>query len=88
MTGDQRDHIARVLRAHNGLTQRKYEAGQVEHGGNCWQKPGMLAHALDEHADLTVYLQTTIEQLSEVASDLRKHGLPDWAERIERVLVK
>jgi hypothetical protein len=41
----------------------KYRAGQVEHGGNLWDKPGMLAHAIEEAIDQVVYLYTLRDQL-------------------------
>ena len=41
----------------------KYEKGQQEHGGNLWEKPGMLDHAIEEVIDLCVYLYTLKAQL-------------------------
>lgn len=41
----------------------KYDKGQVEHGGRLWEKPDMLAHAIDEVLDLVSYLFTLEDQL-------------------------
>jgi hypothetical protein len=47
---------------------RKYRQGQIEHGGNLWEKPGMLDNAIEEVIDLAVYLYTLKEQM-------KKNGL-------------
>lgn len=70
LTAAQHEHLERVLANHNRLVQRKYSLGQAEHGGDCWTKPGMLRHAKEEHADLTVYLDTLEEQLLTLADKL------------------
>lgn len=44
---------------------KKYRAGQIEHGGDLWLKPGMLDMALDEIVDLYVYMRTFKQQLDE-----------------------
>lgn len=88
MTSDQIDHISRVLAQHNTLTAGKYRDGQAEHGGNCWEKPGMLAHALDEAADLPVYLWSLREQLLAIAADCDTQGEHVTAARIRYVIHK
>lgn len=90
MTKGQRAHVQRVLDAHTGLIARKYRAGQKEHGGNCWEKPGMLAHAMDEAADLPVYLHTLQEQLEVIALMLREglYSGEEGADAIERLMQK
>lgn len=88
MTADQIDHIGRVLAQHNTLTAGKYRDGQIEHGGNCWEKPGMLAHALDESSDLSVYLFTLREQLLALADDCTQRGEDVTAARIRFVVRK
>lgn len=55
-------HLARILDTLNADLRAKYEAGQVEHGGNLWEKPGMLEQAIAEVLDLAVYLYTLKEQ--------------------------
>ena len=39
----------------------------------------MLAHAMDEAADLPVYLHTLWEQLEKIAIDLENGELPEYA---------
>jgi len=55
-------HLARILSQLTADVRAKYEAGQIEHGGNLWEKPGMLEQALEEVIDLAVYLYTLREQ--------------------------
>ena len=55
-------HLARILARVNADMRAKYEAGQIEHGGNLWEKPGMLEQAIAEVLDLAVYLYTLQEQ--------------------------
>lgn len=88
MTPEQSAHIGRVVSQHTALTNMKYAAGQREHGGNCWEKPGMLEHALAEAADLPVYLWTLREQMSALARKCRQNAttLSDAADEIERWL--
>jgi hypothetical protein len=90
VTKGQRAHLARVLEDHSGLIQRKYKAGQKEHGGNCWEKPGMLAHAMDEAADLPVYLHTLAEQMTALIAKLRDGRVTrdEAADEIYRWLTK
>lgn len=90
MTKEQQAHLSRVLTAHTELTTTKYVNGQKEHGGNCWEKPGMLAHALDESADLPVYLHTLAQQMRELVCHLRtgNASADSAADEIERWLQK
>lgn len=55
-------HLARILTRLTADLRAKYEAGQAEHGGNLWEKPGMLEQAYAEVLDLAVYLLTAMEQ--------------------------
>jgi hypothetical protein len=62
MTPEQEAHLARVLALVNTGISEKYRAGQKEHGGNLWDKPGLLEEALKEAIDQVIYLTTLIEQ--------------------------
>lgn len=86
MTKEQRAHLGRVVDEHVERIGRKYTNGQKEHGGNCWEKPGMLAHAMDEAADLPVYLYTLAEQMRDLIYRLRSGhvGVEAAADEIER----
>lgn len=90
MTKGQRAHIGRVIDAQTALMRDKYRKGQKEHGGNCWEKPGMLAHAMDEAADLPVYLHTLWEQINEIACGLEDGSISgeDGAARLYRLMQK
>lgn len=59
-------HLQRILTQFNADTRAKYQAGQEEHGGELWEKPGMLEHAIEEAIDLVVYLYTLKEQRDKV----------------------
>lgn len=59
------EHAAHLERIRANFTKDlavKYETGQIEHGGNLWDKPGMLEHAIEEAIDMVVYLYTLKEQ--------------------------
>lgn len=86
MTSDDWAHVDRVDTAQSDLLRAKYSAGKSVHGGACWLKPGMLSHALDEHADQGVYLHTLREQMLTLARKCRQHDttLDAAADEIER----
>ena len=65
MTADQRAHLQRILDSFTHDATTKYATGQAEHGGNLWQKPGMLDNAIAEAIDLVIYLYTLREQFDE-----------------------
>lgn len=58
-------HLKRILDQFNADLSAKYAAGQREHGGNLWQKGGMINHAIEEAIDMVVYLYTLKEQMEE-----------------------
>ena len=62
MTTEQDAHLARITARLTADLRAKYEAGQQEHGGNLWEKPGMLEQAYAEVLDLATYLLTLMEQ--------------------------
>ena len=90
MSEAQCAHIGRVADLQSRLMWAKYVKGQQEHGGNCWEKPGMLAHAQDEVADLSVYLFTLDDQMRALVNRLREGFITkdEAADEIERWLVK
>lgn len=55
-------HLKRIKDAICRDIDAKYRAGQLEHGGNLWQKSGMLEQAIAEVLDLATYLYTLKEQ--------------------------
>ena len=62
MTPEHEAHLARIKARLAADIDAKYRAGQDEHGGRLWEKPGMLQHAYAEALDLCVYLLTEMEQ--------------------------
>ena len=62
MSPEHEAHLKRIINDFNADLAAKYEAGQQEHGGNIWEKGGMLDHAIEEAIDMVVYLYTLREQ--------------------------
>lgn len=62
MNTDNAAHRDRIIARFSTEFSAKYERGQAEHGGNMWEKPGMLSHAIEEVLDLAAYLYTLDEQ--------------------------
>jgi len=62
MDDAQRAHLERIQKRIAHDLAQKYEDGQVHHGGNLWEKPGMLEAAIEECLDLCTYLYTLLEQ--------------------------
>lgn len=48
----------------------KYAAGQRQHGGNLWTKPGMFPMLTEETLDFVVYAKTLEQQLREVLAHI------------------
>lgn len=62
MTPDHEAHLARLIAKVSRDLDAKYRAGQEEHQGRIWEKPGMLENAYAEVLDLAVYILTAMEQ--------------------------
>lgn len=88
MTPDRERHLSAVLDSAHALIDQKFRAGQEAHGGNLWEKPGMLRNALEENADQVVYLFTLEGQMSALALALRSGTITaqDAAAALERML--
>ena len=65
MTKDQTKHMEASLERFQEMGAKKYKAGQKEHGGNLWQKPGMLDNMEEEVVDMWHYIQALRVQLEE-----------------------
>ncbi len=61
MTPDQEAHLARIKSEVMADLDAKYRGGEAEHGGNLWEKPGMLERAYEEALDLCIYLRTALD---------------------------
>ena len=62
MTDEQEAHLQRIQDRLAADLAAKYRAGQEDHGGDLWTKPGMLENAYAEVLDLAIYLITLMEQ--------------------------
>ena len=62
MTPAHEAHLKGLIERIGKDLDAKYRAGQAEHGGEIWTKPGMLEHAIEEVLDLAVYLYVLREQ--------------------------
>lgn len=67
---DPETHIDHILAEFTAEARAKYEAGQSEHGGNLWEKRGMLTHAIEEAIDQVIYLYTLRQQLRDRGIDV------------------
>lgn len=63
MTPKQNAHLKRIQNSFHKEVKRKYEKGQLQHGGNLFEKRDILDMAMEEIIDLYVYLHTLREQL-------------------------
>ncbi len=88
MRNEDHAHVERLIDLQQALTRHKYVNGRAEHGGDLWSKPGMIAHAIDEATDLSVYLLTLRDQVSHIAAELRSAGITpeDAADALDRLL--
>jgi hypothetical protein len=59
------DHLASIQDEAWELIDRKYRAGQAEHGGDLWKLPKgeLLDSAIDEAIDQVVYLLTLKQKM-------------------------
>ena len=82
MTLEQESHLSHLKRDFCRWVDKKYRAGQKEHGGNLWQKD-VTKNAIDEAIDMVVYLLTLQEQI-ETNGFPPKNPLKDKDETCER----
>lgn len=62
MTAEQEQHLADIKARFSKEVDKKYRAGQAEHGGDLWKKPGVLEMLMDEAVDFYVYAYTLRQQ--------------------------
>lgn len=65
LSAAQTEHLQAILRDFIDKTSDKYVSGATEHGGNLWDKSGIIEMAMEEAIDLYVYLYTLKQQLIE-----------------------
>lgn len=66
MTPDQEAHLASIIKRAAEATDKKYRAGQAEHGGNLWEVPigALVDNAIDEAIDQLAYLLSIKDHLT------------------------
>jgi hypothetical protein len=64
MTEEQQEHIVRIQLDFNAMSQKKFEAGAREHGGDLRDMTilQLIENAMDEAIDQFVYLHTAWEK--------------------------
>jgi len=68
MNKEQKESALKGIKRFNDLALKKYEAGQKEHGGNLWEKPGLLESMEEEVLDQWHFIQALKQQLEEKQS--------------------
>jgi hypothetical protein len=69
MDSDHEHHLQEVKDSFEQEVDKKYRHGQLEHGGNLWQKSGLIKQAKQEAVDLYVYLDTLEKQLERLTGE-------------------
>lgn len=70
LTPEQQSHVFSIILWFAKRFLLKYAKGQLEHGGNMWEKPGMLYCLIDEVVDLVAYVPTIGKQIQARDTDL------------------
>lgn len=63
MNKENEEHLQGIQVWFHKEINAKYRAGQAEHGGDMWEKPGMLRCAIEEALDQVTYLKTMHDQI-------------------------
>ena len=66
MSPEQEQHLESIKSWFTTEIDKKYRAGQKEHGGNLWLKAGIIDMALEEVLDMAVYLVTLKSQIQKI----------------------
>ena len=66
MTLEQEDHLNKIQKRVVGRIDRKYRAGQAEHGGDLWERVPLVEDLIDESIDQVTYALTLKTQLGRV----------------------
>tara|TARA_Y100001951_G_C11109701_1_gene166750 strand:- start:24 stop:314 length:291 start_codon:yes stop_codon:yes gene_type:complete len=66
MTLAQEDHLSEIQKTVGAEIDRKYRAGQAEHGGDLWERVPLVSDLIDESIDQMTYALTLKAQLGRV----------------------
>ena len=72
MTPEQKQHLNYIVLKTQKLLNEKYTKGVKEHGGNLWEKKGLIDMAIEEAIDQVVYLLTLKKQIEDSGIELGK----------------
>ena len=59
------EHIDSITASFKELATDKYFKGAKEHGGNLWDKQGLIDMAIEEAIDQVIYLMTLKQQIDD-----------------------
>lgn len=59
------EHIDSITTKFKELATDKYFKGAKEHGGNLWDKQGLIDMAIEEAIDQVIYLMTLKQQIDD-----------------------
>lgn len=76
MNKQQLRHAMDCLQVFNDEAFLKYSKGQKEHGGNMWQKTGMLSNAYMEIIDQLFYLSVVGQQIEAAKKAIEDGHIP------------
>lgn len=91
MTKEQKNHIEGIVKDFCKEAVTKYEKGQIEHGGNLWEK-AVWKQTMPEAIDFVIYIYTLNEQIrtlinaAEKANALLELAYPDIYENLKEAI--
>jgi len=74
MTLAQEDHLTDIQKTVGAEIDRKYRAGQAEHGGDLWERVPLIDDMIDESIDQVTYALTLKTQRGRVRQLLEDAG--------------
>jgi len=74
MTEEQEKHLQTIKDNFVKLVDSKYRSGVIEHGGNLWEKQGIIDMLLEELIDGVTYALTLKEQIKEMGGERKRKG--------------
>lgn len=77
MPPNHEKHLTEIVEQTSKLLSDKYSRGFLEHGGELWNKHGLLDMAIDEAIDQVVYLLTLKQQLDGTFEELLNEDAAD-----------
>ena len=79
MTLQQEDHLTNLTRTVTASIDKKYRAGQAEHGGDLWERVPLVEDMIEESIDQVTYALTLKQQLARVKEllDDARNAVPD-----------